>query len=140
MHTEHLQNVRLPWVLLGWFVSVAITSLVLLGFIAIARVDADASAGQGWALVALVIGFLVGGWFTGARVGLAPILHAVGIALTSLVVWLVANLLGEVVGTTTWNDGSPAFYAAGMLVQIVAAALGARIGSRGTRAGVAPQG
>ena len=139
MHTEHLQNVRPSWVLFGWFVSAAVTSLVLLALIAAALVDADASGGQGWALIALVVGFFVGGWFTGARVGLAPILHAVAIGLTSLVVWLIANLLGELAGTSAWNEGSPSFYAAGLLVQIVAAALGARLASRSLRADVMRQ-
>jgi hypothetical protein len=54
--------------------------------------------------------------------------------LFSIVVWLVANLVGEALDAAAWNDVSPAVAAGGLLVQIVAAAVGARIGSRGRRA------
>jgi hypothetical protein len=136
MHTEHLQNVRPGWVFFGWFVSVAVVSLILLALIAVGLLSADAAAGEAaWGLAAIAAGFLMGGWLTGARVGLAPILHGVGIGLVSLLLWFAANLLfGETLGATTWDDGSPAFHAGMLLLQIAAAATGARIGSRGFRA------
>ena len=134
MHTEHLQNVRPSWVAFGWFVSVAVVSLILVALNAAGLLAEGSPATGPWTLASLVIGFALGGFFTGARVGTAPILHGVAIGLFSIVVWLVANLVGEALDATTWDDISPALYAGGLLAQIVAAAVGARIGSRGRRA------
>ena len=136
MHTEHLQNVRPSWVAFGWFVSAAMTSLVLFGMIALRLLGPE--GGSLWVALAIFAGFLAGGYFLGARVGLAPILHAVAIGLFSVVVWLLANLLfGEPLGQTTWDALSPTFVAGIFLLQIVAAALGARLASRDARAAAA---
>ncbi len=134
MHTEHLQNVRPSWVFFGWFVSVAVVSLIVLALIALRLLSPDATGGDlGWGVAAIAAGFLVGGWLTGARVGTAPILHGIGIGLVSLVLWFAANLvLGEALGATTW-DGSPSLYAGILILQMGAAATGARVGSRGPR-------
>jgi hypothetical protein len=140
MHTEHLQNVRPSWVLFGWFVSVAVVSLFGLVLAAAGIVDPDASdAGGRWGIVALALGFFLGGLVTGARVGAAPILHGVAMGVVSLLVWFVANLLfGEALHAETWGADSPAFYAGSLILQIVAAALGARYGSRQQRRVTAP--
>jgi hypothetical protein len=136
MHTEHLQNVRPGWVFFGWFVSVAIVSLIVLALVAARILSPDATAGElGWGVAAIAAGFLAGGWITGARVGLAPILHGIAIGLVSLLLWFAANLApGETLGATTWDDGSPAFYAGMLILQMAAAAVGARVGSRRARA------
>jgi hypothetical protein len=138
MHTEHLQNVRPSWIFFGWFASVAVVSLVVLALLALRIVSPDATAGElGWGVAAIAIGFLLGGWVTGARVGLAPILHGVGIGLVSLLVWFVVNVVfGEALGATTWDDGGPAFYAGILILQMAAAGAGASIGSRGARAAI----
>jgi hypothetical protein len=81
-----------------------------------------------------VVGFTLGGFFTGARVGAAPILHGVAMGLFSIVVWLVANLVGEALDAAAWSEVPPAVFAGGLLAQMIAAAVGARIGSRGRRA------
>ena len=63
----------------------------------------------------LAAGFFLGGWFTGARAGAAPILHAVGIGLFSLVAWLLVNLvLGGATGAAEWRS-LPATLTAGLL-------------------------
>lgn len=136
MHTEHLQNVRPAWVFFGWFISVAIVSLIVLALVAARILSPDATAGElGWGVAAIAVGFLAGGWLTGARVGLAPILHGVAIGMVSLLLWFAANLVfGEALGATTWDDGTPAFYAGMLILQMAAAAVGARVGSRGARA------
>ena len=135
MHTEHLQNVRPSWVLFGWFVSVAVVSLFGLVLAAAGLVDPDSSGAGGlWGVAALGIGFFVGGLVTGARVGAAPILHGVAMGIVSLLVWFVANLLvGEALDAETWSDGSPAFYAGSLILQMAAATVGARFGSRNQR-------
>jgi hypothetical protein len=135
MHTEHLQNVRPAAVFFGWFASVAVVSLIVLALIALRIVSPDSSAGElGWGVAAIAVGFVMGGWFTGVRVGLAPILHGVAIGMVSLLVWFTANLLfGETLDAAAWDDGSPAFYAGMLILQMGAAALGARVGSRAAR-------
>lgn len=134
MHTEHLQNVRVSWVLFGWFVSVAVVSLFALALAAAGLVDPDASEVGLWGVTAIAAGFFLGGLVTGARVGAAPILHGVAMGIVSLLVWFFANIVfGEALGATTWDDGSPAFYAGSLILQMAAAALGARYGSRERR-------
>ena len=135
MHTEHLRNVRPGAVALGWFVSACIVSLAVIAMIAVGLLSRDGVGGTGWGLLATAVGFFAGGWFVGMRTGTAPILHAVAIGLFSLVLWLVVNLaFGESLGADSWNVG--AGYLAGLiLLQIVAAALGARVASRDARAG-----
>ncbi|HEX8691942.1 MAG TPA: hypothetical protein VF746_05965 [Longimicrobium sp.] len=141
MHTEHLQNVRPSWVAFGWFLGAAVTSALLIALIAVGLVDRTGDGGGPWVLLAMFLGFAAGGYFVGARVGAAPILHAVGIGLFSIVVWFLANLLfGETFDAETWNSLSPAFTAGLLLLQMVAAALGARVGSREARAARAASG
>jgi hypothetical protein len=54
--------------------------------------------------------------------------------IVSLLVWFFANLaFGETLDAETWGEGSPAFYAGSLILQMVAAALGARFGSREQR-------
>ena len=136
MHTEHLNNVRPSWVAFGWFLSAAATGAAIIGLLALGLLPwDDTSSGNGWLIPAFFVGFFVGGWFTGLRTGAAPILHAVGIGLFSLVVWLIANLFfGEATDATAWKALPPALTAGLLLLQMVAAALGAWIGSRGRRA------
>ena len=140
MHTEHLQNVRPSWVLFGWFVSVAVVSLFGLVLAAAGLVDRYASQTGGlWGVIAIGLGFFLGGLVTGARVGAAPILHGVGMGIVSLLVWFVANLVvGEALDAEAWGGDSPAFYAGALILQIVAAALGAHYGSRQQRRMTAP--
>jgi hypothetical protein len=135
MHTEHLQNVRPAGVLFGWFVSVAVVSLLALLLAATGLVDPEASGTGGlWGVLAIAIGFGVGGWFLGSRLGVAPILHGVAMGIVSVLVWFAANLLaGETVADSAWVSGSEAYYAGLLLLQIIAAAVGARIGSRSQR-------
>lgn len=141
MHTEHLENVRPGGVMFGWFVSVAVVSAVALGLAATGLVDREATDGGGfWGVLAIAVGFGVGGWFTGFRTGAAPILHGIAIGVVSLLLWFVVNLVfGEALGATEWLGGSVTYYAGMLILQMAAAALGARIGSRGRRMAVREQ-
>ena len=133
MHSEHLSNVRPGAVALGWFIAAAVTSLAVFAMIAVGLLSRDGHGGTLWGLIATAAGFFAGGWFVGMRTGRAPILHAVAIGLFSLLVWLVVNLLpGQLLDAESWDVG--AAYGAGLiLLQIVAAAIGGRLGSRDAR-------
>jgi MFS family permease len=134
MHTEHLSNVRPSWVAFGWFLSAAATGAAIIALLALGLLPWDGTSHSGWLLPAFFAGFFVGGWFTGLRTGAAPILHAVGIGLFSVVAWLAVNLVfGEPTRETDWNALPPALAAGLILLQIIAAALGARLGSREAR-------
>lgn len=134
MHTEHLQNLKPSWVLFGWFVSVAVVSLIALVLAAVGLADPDGSSMGLWGVIAIGVGFFLGGLVTGARVGAAPILHGVAMGIVSLLVWFVANLaFGETLDAETWGEDSEAFYAGLLILQMIAAALGARFGSRQQR-------
>ena len=127
MHSEHLENVRPSWVAFGWFIGVAVMSAILLALAAVGIVARAGEIGLGWVLLAVFVGFLAGGYLTGMRVRAAPILHAVGIGLFSVVVWFVANLVaGETLNAAEWSV-APASAAGAVLFQIAAAAIGARI-------------
>jgi putative membrane protein (TIGR04086 family) len=138
MHTEHLENVKLGRIGFGWFVSVAFTGVLFFLFVTLGVLDPNVSTANLWMVLAIVAGFFAGGWYTGRRAGAAPVLHGVGIGLMSLVVWFAANLLGELVGTTTWHDPPMAFAAGALLVQIAAATAGGWHATRGVRAGSRP--
>jgi len=135
MHTEHLNNVKAGRVAFGWFVSAAVTSLIVIALIAAGLLSRDGTGGTAWGLLATFVGFFAGGWYIGMRAGRAPILHAVGIGLFSLLLWLLVNLIpGQALHADSWNVG--AAYGAGLiLLQIVAAAIGGRIASRDAREG-----
>lgn len=136
MASERLEHLRPSWIAFGWFIAAAVTSLVLLVLIAIGVLGAEATAAAAdvWVAVALLIGFTIGGFFAGVRVGKAPILHGLAIGLFSLVVWLLANLLIGVPADPNGWQALPLSVAAGLLLlQTVAAIVGARMGRRWTR-------
>lgn len=134
MHTEHLQNLKPSWVLFGWFVSVAVVSLIALVLAAAGLADPDGSSMGVWGVMVIGVGFFLGGLVTGARVGAAPILHGVSMGIVSLLVWFFANLaFGESLDAETWGEDSEAFYAGLLILQMAVAILGAHYGSRQQR-------
>jgi len=131
MHTEHLQNVRAGRVLGGWLISIAITSLAMLAAVGVARLlrPDESELGPVSSLIAVVVGFWLGGFSTGFRALQAPILHGVGIGLTSLVVAAGLNaVLSLVRGDTLLAGVTPGLTVALLLAQIAAAVLGALMG------------
>ena len=133
MHTEHLQNVESSWVVFGWFIGAAIFSVLLMGMILLGLVHDDAPT-SAWVLIAIFLGYLGGGFVIGMRTGAAPILHAVGVGLVSLVFWLIANLVADGIDADTWRNTAPEWVVGGILLQIVATWLGAHLASREARA------
>jgi hypothetical protein len=137
MHTEHLQNVHPVRVLGGWLVAVAITSIVVFGFIALGVLGEGDPLEGVWAVLAVVIGFTIGGWFTGMRTLEAPILHGIALGLTSLVVWALLNLFMVLAfGSGEWTGLGETATLEVVLAQVVAAVVGCWLGTRGARAQV----
>ncbi len=127
---ESIRSLRWNWILLGWFVAVALTSLfilVLAAFDVIGSVESQA-AGP-WIALSLLVAFYVAGLFVGSRVLASPVLHGTAIGLFSLLAWLILNLIvGEPVGETTWRSLDASTTAMLLVTQAAAAILGARSG------------
>lgn len=131
LHTERLDQLSPLWVAAGWLVAAAATSLVALVLAALGLADTgpDGGAGAG-EIVAVAIGFWIGGLFTGFRALRAPILHGIAIGVTSLVVWVVVNLFALVIPTLRWEGLTPLLTSALILVQMTTAVAGAWVGHR----------
>jgi hypothetical protein len=128
MHTEHLQNVTVARVTVGWLVAIAITSLVMLVLTAVGFSSSVVDTSW-WTLLAVGIGFFGGGLFAGMRALQAPVLHGIGIGLMSLVAWVVVNaVIFGISGSVEWEGLTPTLTLTLLLAQIVAATLGALIG------------
>jgi hypothetical protein len=127
MESEHLRNVRFVRVALGWFIGAAVTSLAFFGIMAFGLMSRDGE-GNGWGLAAISLGYGVAGWYLARSGRGAPILHAVAMGVFSLVVWLLVNLVpGSLMHAQSWGAGSG--FAAGLLLQMVAAAVGGYLGA-----------
>lgn len=130
MHTEHLQNVTFGRVLGGWLVAIAVTSLVVLAFIASGiSADVPTAASSIGSLISVITGFLAGGFFVGFRARRAPILHGVAMGLMSIVAWVIANVMSELFTASADWTGLGAAIAVGLvLAQMLAATVGALLG------------
>lgn len=133
MHSEHLRNVQLSWVALGWLVGLSVASSVIL--VAIAMGIMDGSPMQDTVIVAFSVafGWAVGGFSTGFKTAAAPILHGAAIALFTFVAWfgLVVAAGGITGGTDYWDYALPArSVAIALLVQGAAAITGCWVGYR----------
>lgn len=132
MHTEHLENVEPSWVIFGWFIGAAVSSLVLMAMFLVGLVSEESGSG-GWALLAVIAGSLAGGFVIGMRTGAAPILHAVCVGLVTLVVWLAFNILAAPLGASTLRETSPSWVIGGILLQMLATWGGAHLASAEAR-------
>lgn len=130
MHTEHLQNVSVSRVVAGWLVAAAMTSLVALALISAGLMtDEPTPANTWWSVVAVLVGFFAGGFFTGFRALQAPVLHAAGIGLTSLAAWALLNALAALFfGEWSWPSLTPQLAIGLLFTQIAAAMFGALVG------------
>lgn len=131
---ESYRSIRWEWVGFGWFIAAAVTSFFLLVFSVLGLVEEGAAGEAIWMAVALALGFFLVGFWVGTRVVAAPIFHAAGFGLISVVFWALANLLfGAPLGDTTWNALRLPDVGTFLILQVVAAAVGARIGVRRMR-------
>ena len=130
MHSEHLSNVSPLPVLMGWIVAIAATSVLVFLLAAFGWLSPEGTPAA-WAVLCVAVGFFLGGYLTGTRDIEAPILHGIGIGLTTLVAWFVLNLLAALFVEGGVDGGLPATVTAGLLLlQMAAAITGAWIADR----------
>lgn len=130
MHSEHLSNVSMLAIVVGWIVAIAATSVLVFLMTATGLIGAEDGL-TAWSLLAVAVGFFLGGYLTGTRDIEAPILHGVGIGLTTLVAWFVLNLLAGLFTEGAFGEGLPATTTAGLLLlQMAVAVAGAWIADR----------
>jgi hypothetical protein len=128
MHTEHLQNIKPGVLLTGWIIALGVTSLIVLVFEA-SDIATFGPANALASLIAVVLGFLAGGFFTGFVARQAPSLHGIGVGLTSIVAWVIVNAFAALMGWPFESGGLSAGAAVGLiLAQIIAAIIGALLG------------
>ena len=141
MHSEHIENVHPGWVLRGWLLSVAVTSVAFMILVGLGLVGPERASTGLLVPATVAVGFYAGGLVVGLRWSDAPVLHGVAITLVSVVVWFVSNLLvpdrasGGALGLAT-----PGFVLGMILLQLVAAVAGGWSGRRLVRRGRAPPG
>lgn len=129
--TDLFRDIRPTWIAFGWFIAAAITSLILLAFISLEIIPEQIAGEDVWSAFAFLVGFFAGGFIVGARVGAAPVIHGIAIGLFSLVVWFAVNLfLGEPTGQAAWRALPLSTTTVLIVLQTVAAAIGARTGVR----------
>jgi hypothetical protein len=131
MHTEHLQNVSVGRVVAGWLVAAAVASMVVLALLGTGLMDDETTAtNTWWSVFAVGAGFFAGGFFAGFRALQAPVLHGVGIGITSLVAWFLVTALSAllVTGGWQWPAVTTSFTAGVLFLQFATAVLGALMG------------
>ncbi len=134
MSTEHLENVRPGWVAGGWLAAIAGTSFVVFAFLLLGLIGQEMPRDTLWTMVAVAVGFMLGGWFTGYGTVAAPILHGVALGLMSLVAWAGLNLLMVVAFRGfRWEGLTAAATVSVIVTQIAAAVVGCWFGSRAAR-------
>lgn len=118
----------------GWLVAIAVTSVAVFGFVLLGFTGDGGPRDTAWAIIAVAAGFMVGGWFTGFGTPEAPILHGIGIGLTSLVAWVGLNLVMVIAFRgAEWEGLTASATLAVILTQIVAAVVGCRVGAISAR-------
>lgn len=129
MHTEHLRNVGLIRTLVGWLVAVAVASLLLLALLGFGLVSSDPTTGGGAAVIAILVGFMAGGFVAGFRALRAPILHGIAIGMTSLVAASAfAAINGVMSPDTRWTEFRASAVVLLVFAQFMAAVIGALLG------------
>ncbi|MFQ5689390.1 MAG: hypothetical protein ACE5HQ_03850 [Gemmatimonadota bacterium] len=132
MHSEHLRNVQFSWVAFGWFVALAVASLLALALTASGMLRGE----ETWDVIAMAgcvaVGWGVGGFIAGYKAAAAPILHGAAMGGFTYVVWFVLNLAlgGITTGTSAWELLTVRGVALAFLVQAGAAIAGCWLGYR----------
>lgn len=131
---ESVRSVRPTWIAFGWFIAVAVTSLLLFVLTVLDLLQPEAPTEGIGVAVSIMVGFLAAGFFVGTRVNAAPVLHGTAMGLLSVVAWLALNVfVGEAMGGAAWDSIPGGVAAALMALQIAAAVVGARAGVRFAR-------
>ena len=126
MQSEHLTNLHLGWVIVGWLVAVAVTAALYIGGVGLGLAGPDDRVTI-WVAVSLAGGFYVGGLLVGMRWSDAPILHGAAITFFSVLVWFGVLLFGAAGGP----ESVPLVLGL-ILLQLVASCFGGWMGRRWT--------
>ncbi len=127
MHSEHLGNLHPGWVVGGWLVAIAVTSVVYLTLVGTGILPFNDSGILGVTL-AVAVGFFVGGFFVGVRWTNAPVLHGAAITLFGVLLWFVGTLALPR-RFAILRESAPAVLGL-ILIQLVAAVAGGWSGRR----------
>ena len=132
MHSEHLTNLHVGWVIGGWFLAAVVTGAAYMALVGTGLAPVGDAAVWGLA-PAIAVGFFAGGLFVGMRWCDAPILHGAAITFFSVLVWFAGSL--ALPGSMEVLEG-PAPAALGLvLLQLVASVAGGWTGRRVTLGG-----
>jgi hypothetical protein len=135
---ESPRSIHPTWIAFGWFIAAALTSLFVIALEALGIVGENPGDEATWAGLALFAGFLIGGYFVGARVARAPVIYGISMGLFSIVVWFALNLvLGEPTGATSWRSLGFGTTLGLLLLQAIAAVVGVWLGVRSLTRGSA---
>ena len=129
-----IRDLHPGWVAFGWFVAACFTGVLLLAFTVVGLIEPGTRSETLGVLLALVLGFFWGGFLMATRVPLAPVLHGVGMAIFSLLVWVALNLLfNDATGVSEWDALTFSDSVVLLLLQVAGAVVGARVGARWVR-------
>ncbi|MBX6363831.1 MAG: hypothetical protein IRZ00_08185, partial [Gemmatimonadetes bacterium] len=107
----------------------AVTCAVFFVLTALQLIAPSVTLPAGWAVLAVAIGFYVGGLFTGFKSLDAPILHGMAVGIFTLVAWFVLNLIVVLAFPAVgWAALTPATTAGLLLLQMAMAVAGAWTG------------
>lgn len=132
MHSEHLTNLHLGWIVGGWVLAAVVTGGAYVVMVSLGLMPPGESAVVGLA-AALALGFFAGGLVVGMRWCDAPILHGVAITFFSVVVWFAGSL--ALPGGLEVLNGPAASVLGLVLLQLVASVAGGWMGRRMTLGG-----
>ncbi len=132
MHSEHLTNLHLGWVVGGWFLAAVVTGAVYMALAGTGLVPAGETAVLGLAL-AMAVGFFAGGLVVGMRWCDAPILHGGAITFFSVLVWFGGSV--ALPGSFEALEGETRAVLGLVLLQLLASVSGGWVGRRMTLRG-----
>ena len=136
--TDSPRSLHPTWIAFGWFIAAALTSLFVLGLIALGIIGENASDESLWFGFALFAAFLVAGYFVGMRVARAPVIYGISMGAFSIIAWFALNLfLGEPTGETSWRSLDLRTTITLLLLQAIAAVIGVWLGVRSLTRGSA---
>ena len=121
MHSEHLTNLHLGWVIGGWFLAAVVTGAAYMVLAGTGLVPAGESSALALAL-AMAVGFFAGGLVVGMRWCDAPIIHGAAITFFSVLVWFAGSLV--VPGSVEALEGETRAVLGLVLLQLVASVSG----------------
>lgn len=136
MQSEHLANLHPGWIVGGWLIALAVTSAAYLALVGAGLLPEGPEAVVG-VVVAVAVGFFVGGLFVGLRWSDAPILHGAAITFLSVFVWFLGSL--AVPGGLESQTGPTRAVLGLVLVQFAASSAGGWVGRRLTLGAGAPE-